>query len=68
VVDISAIRLITSESLAAIVGAVRRVQLVGGRVAFARPTPLVGQIVRSMRLDRMVPLYDTVEAAVATLR
>ena len=68
VVDIDGIKLITSESLAAIVGAVRRVQIGGGKMVFARPSPLVAQIVRSMRLDRLVPLHDSVAAAVAALR
>jgi anti-anti-sigma factor len=67
VVDLADIRLVTSEGLAHIIGAVRRVQLNGGKVAFARPSPLVAQIVRSMRLDRLVPLHPEVAAAVAAL-
>lgn len=67
VVDLADIRLVTSEGLAQIIGAVRRVQLSGGKVAFARPSPLVAQIVRSMHLDRLVPLHAEVATAVAAL-
>ena len=67
VVDLADVRLVTSEGLAQIIGAVRRVQLSGGKVAFARPSPLVAQIVRSMHLDRLVPLHPEVAIAVAAL-
>jgi len=67
VVDLAEIRLVTSEGLAQIIGAVRRVQLSGGKVAFARPSSLVAQIVRSMHLDRLVPLHPEVATAVAAL-
>lgn len=65
VVDVSSERLLTSEALATIVGMVRRVQAAGGRMAFARCSPGVSNVLISMRLAKMLPIYATVDDAVA---
>ena len=66
-IDVSSERLLTSESLALIVGIVRRVQAAGGRMAFARCSPGVSNVLTSMRLSKMLPLYATIEDGVAAL-
>jgi len=66
-VDVSNERLLTSEALALIVGIVRRIQGAGGRMAFARCTPGVTNVLNSMRLSKMLPIYATVEDGVAAL-
>ena len=66
-VDVSSERLVTSEALAMIVGMVRRVQAAGGRMAFARCSPGVSNVLISMRLAKMLPIYATVEDGVAAL-
>ena len=67
VIDLSSERLLTSEALALIVGMVRRVQAGGGRIAFARCSPGVANVLISMRLSKMLPMYPTVEEGVAAL-
>ena len=66
-IDVSNERLLTSEALAMIVGIVRRVQAAGGRMAFARCSPGVSNVLNSMRLSKMLPLYATVEDGLAAL-
>ena len=67
VVDVSSERLLTSEALALIVGMVRRVQAAGGRMAFAHCSPGVSNVLISMRLAKMLPMYATVADGVAAL-
>ena len=67
VIDVSRERLLTSESLALIVGMVRRVQGDGGRIAFANCSVGVTSVIVSMRLSKMLPLYLTVAEGVAAL-
>ena len=66
-IDVSSERLLTSEALAMIVGIVRRVQAAGGRMAFARCSSGVTNVLNSMRLSKMLPLYATIEDGLAAL-
>lgn len=67
VVDLSPIPLVTSEGLAQIMGAVRRVREAGGRVALCGLSPALRQVAASVRLDRLVDILPDVTAAVAAL-
>lgn len=67
VVDVSRERLLTSEALALIVGMVRRVQAAGGRIAFTNCSAGVTNVLISMRLSKMLPMYLTVDEAVVAL-
>lgn len=66
-VDVSTERVLTSEALAIIIGLVRHVQNAGGRIAFAGCSPGVTNVLISMRLAKMLPLYADIETGVAAL-
>lgn len=68
VIDLSPVPLITSDALAQIMGAVRRVREAGGRVALTGLSPALRQVAASVRLDRLVEIQGDVAAAVAALR
>jgi anti-anti-sigma regulatory factor len=67
VVDVSGERVLTSEALAVIVGMVRRAQASGGRISFAGCSAGVVNVLTSMRLVKMIPLFPDVPAAVAAV-
>ena len=66
-VDVSTERMLTSEALAMIVGIVRRVHLAGGRIAFAGCSSGVTNVLTSMRLAKMLPMFADVSTGVTAL-
>lgn len=66
-IDVSSERILTSEALAVMIGMVRRIQGVGGRVGFASCSPGVVNVLKSMRLSKLLQLYPTVQEGVADL-
>jgi anti-anti-sigma factor len=67
VVDLSPVPLVTSEALAQIMGAARRVRQQGGRIALAGLSPSLRQVAASVRLDRLVEIQPTVAQAATAL-
>lgn len=66
-IDVSSERVLTSEALAVMIGMVRRIQGAGGRVGFASCSPGVVNVLKSMRLSKLLHLYQTVQEGVADL-
>jgi anti-anti-sigma factor len=56
-IDVSQERFLNSEALAVMIGMVRNVQSAGGRIALVGCSAGVVNIITSMRLSRMLPLY-----------
>lgn len=67
-IDLSGVPFIDSAGLGALVGGVRRIREAGGRVALYSPRRNVGRLIRIAGFDRVAPLLDDFEAAVAELR
>ena len=63
VVDISKIPLVNSEAIALLIRIVRRVNLAGGRIALLKATPFVRGVLQSLRIVRILPIFDDVEQA-----
>lgn len=61
------VKFINSTALGAIIKAGKSLQAQGGRLAIARPSSFVRDIMEKVGLDRVVPIFDTDEAAGAHL-
>ncbi len=68
VIDADGIALLSSEAIALLIGVVRKVNLAGGAMCLARPMPSVAAVLRMTRLTKILPLFDELPAAVASLR
>jgi anti-anti-sigma factor len=68
VIDAHGIPLLTSESIALLIGVVRKVGLNGGQMCLARPMPSVAAVLRMTRLIKLLPLFDDLPAAIASMR
>ena len=61
------VKFINSSALQAVIKASKSLQKGGGRLAIARPSAFVRDIMEKVGLDRVVPIFDTDEAAGAHL-
>jgi anti-anti-sigma factor len=68
VIDAHGIQLLTSESIALLIGVVRKVGLNGGQMCLARPMPSVAAVLRMTRLIKLLPLFDDLPGAIASMR
>lgn len=68
VFDLTALDFIASDGLGALLAACRRTRELGGRARLAAPTPLVRQVFTLLRLDRVMPICNSVEDALHSLR
>jgi anti-anti-sigma factor len=67
VLEVGAIPMMSSEDIAQLIGAVRRIGLDNGRMALARPAPGVATVLRMTRLTKLLPMYDDLEQALKAL-
>lgn len=67
VLDLSAVELVDSTGLSAILSAFRRLPPNGGRLALAGCRKPVVELIKLTRLDRILRLFDTAEEAVEAL-
>jgi anti-anti-sigma factor len=67
VIDADGIQQLSSEAIALLIGVVRKVNLAGGAMCLARPMPSVAAVLRMTRLTRLLPLFDDIAQAVASL-
>lgn len=65
VVDLSRVDFLDSTGLGVLVGALKRLRTSGGVLALVCPKESLLKIFRITALDRVFPLYDSVEAATA---
>jgi anti-anti-sigma factor len=63
VIDLSDVTFIDSSGLTALIGAVRRSTERGGRVALACGRPGLARVLRASRLDSIVDIVETLDAA-----
>jgi anti-anti-sigma factor len=68
VIDADGFQLLSSEAIALLIGVVRKVNLAGGAMCLARPMPSVAAVLRLTRLTKILPLFDELLDAVASLR
>lgn len=67
VVDLSQVSFIDSTALGVLIGGVRRVNAAGGKMALVVATPPVQRVLSLTGLDRVFPIHDSREAALAAL-
>ena len=66
VVDLHRVKFLDSSGCGALVAAQTRFRTAGGELRLCRPTPEVKTLMELVRLNRVLGLYDTREAAVAS--
>lgn len=67
IVDLHHVEFIDSSGLGALVGEFRRARDAGGDLRIVAPLPEVFELLSLMRLDRVLPPYPTVDAALEGL-
>ena len=67
VLNLRLVRFINSTALGAIIKASKTLVARGGKLVVAKPSPFCREIIEKIGLDRVVPIYDTDEAAVTGL-
>jgi len=67
VLNLRLVRFINSTALGAIIKASKTLVSRGGKLVVAKPSPFCREIIEKIGLDRVVPIYDTDEEAVAGL-
>lgn len=67
VLDLSGVGFIDSTALGAILAAARRLRSAGGRLAIVAATDATRKLLTLVGVDRVVPVYDTAEAALEHL-
>ncbi len=65
VVDLAGVSMCDSSGLNVFVQAHRRVIEAGGWVRLARPQPLVRRVLEATNVNRLIGVFDSVEAAIA---
>jgi anti-sigma B factor antagonist len=66
-IDLSAVPFMDSAGLGALIGGIRRAREAGGDVAVACSRPTLTRLLHTTGFDRIVPVTDTMEEAVAAL-
>ena len=66
ILDVAAILFLSSNSIAQLIGVVRRVSLANGRIALARPPSAVATVLKMTRLTKLLPMFDDIAAARAS--
>lgn len=67
VLNLRLVKFINSTALGAIIKASKMLAAKRGKLVLSRPSPFCREIIEKVGLDRVVPIYDTDEAAVAAL-
>ena len=64
VIDLARETICTSDALTVIVGSLRQLQNSGGHMCFVHVQPGVANVLRSMRLARLIPMHDDLTMAI----
>lgn len=67
VIDLSEVPFMDSAGLGALIGGIRRAREHGGEVAVACSRPTLTRLLHTTGFDRIVPVTDTLDAAVAAV-
>ena len=67
IIDLSEVPFMDSAGLGALIGGIRRAREHGGEVAVACSRPTLTRLLHTTGFDRIVPVTETLEAAVAAL-
>jgi anti-sigma B factor antagonist len=68
VIDLSAVPFMDSAGLGALIGGIRRAREAGGDVAVACSRPTLTRLLHTTGFDRIVPVTENLDDAVAALR
>lgn len=66
-IDLSSVPFMDSAGLGALIGGIRRAREAGGDVAVACSRPTLTRLLHTTGFDRIVPVTETIEAAVTAL-
>jgi anti-sigma B factor antagonist len=66
-IDLSEVPFMDSAGLGALIGGIRRAREAGGEVAVACSRPTLTRLLHTTGFDRIVPVTETVDAAVAAV-
>ena len=67
-IDLSSVPFMDSAGLGALIGGIRRAREAGGEVAVACSRPTLTRLLHTTGFDRIVPVTETLDDAVAALR
>lgn len=67
ILNLRLVKFINSTALGAIIKASRQCQAKGGKLCLSRPSPFCRGIIEKVGLDRVVPIFDSDEAAAAAM-
>jgi anti-anti-sigma factor len=67
VIDLSLVSFIASNGIHSLVTAARAQAARGGRVVLVRPRPMVQRVLEILGIEKVVPVYDDLEAACRAL-
>ena len=67
VIDLSDVPFMDSAGLGALIGGIRRIRESGGRITVSCSRPNLMRLLHTTGFDRIVPVEDAVDAAVAAL-
>jgi anti-anti-sigma factor len=67
ILDLSGLTFISSLAMGSLINAAHSLTRHGGKVAVAAAQPLVAEALRRIRLESMLPMYQTIEAASTAL-
>jgi anti-anti-sigma factor len=68
VLDLGPMSFANSTTIAYLITAQKRAQEAGGRIALARPQDFILKTLKTLGLQQVFPILDSVEAAIASLR
>jgi len=67
-VDLRQVSFIGSMGLSALVAPARTIQSRGGKMVLVGPNQMVGEVLKSTLIDTFIPVFSTLEAAIAAVQ
>jgi len=68
VIDLGALTFANSTTIAYLITAQKRAASLGGRIILARPRDFIHKTLKTLGLEQVFPIVDTIEEAVAALK
>jgi len=68
VVDLSNVDFIATAAIAMFLEAAKLLKESGGKIVVSGPQPKIGEVLRRLRLERVLPVFSTVDEGVAAVK
>jgi len=68
VVDLSNVDFVATAAIAMFLEAARVLKNSGGKIVVSGPQPKIGEVLRRLRLERVLPMHSSVDEAVAAVK